>query len=218
MSVLSSHMLPRAWILVMAGVSVLAVVLGLAFALTRPAATQSSAAGAAGAEAASSAGFDGAAVAGAPSHGFTLSEVGGGPVSLSQFRGQVTVLAFLYSSCGATCVLIAQQIRGALDELARPVPVLLISADPAADTPASVDRFLQSVSLRGRVHYLSGSQKQLQAVWRAYGTVAAASAGRAAFARFASVILLGESGRERVVFGQEQLTAEGLAHDIRKLS
>ena len=211
-------MLPRAWILVLAGVSVLAVVLGLAFALTRPAGTQSSAAGAAGAEAASPQGFDGAAIAGAPAHGFTLSEVGGGPVSLSQFRGHVTVLAFLYSSCGATCVLIAQQIRGALDELPRPVPVLLISADPAADTPASVARFLQSVSLRGRVHYLSGSEKQLQAVWRAYGTVAAATRGRAAFERFASVILLGESGRERVVFGQEQLTAEGLAHDIRKLS
>ena len=52
------------------------------------------------------------------------------------------MLAFLYSTCGATCVLIAQQIRGALDELPRPVPVLIVSADPRADTPARVKRFL----------------------------------------------------------------------------
>ena len=51
--------------------------------------------------------------------------------------------------------MIAQQIRGALDELRRPVPVLLISADPAADTPARVRRFLPRVSLSGRVRYLT---------------------------------------------------------------
>ena len=38
----------------------------------------------------------------------------------ARYRGQVTILAFLYSTCGATCVLIAQQIRGALDELPAP--------------------------------------------------------------------------------------------------
>ena len=34
-----------------------------------------------------------------------------------RLRGQPVVLAFLYSRCGAPCTLIAQQIRGALDEL-----------------------------------------------------------------------------------------------------
>ncbi len=72
-------------------------------------------------------------------------------MSLSSYRGQVVVLAFLYSTCGATCTLIAQQIRGALDELPQPVPVLIVSADPAADTPASVARFLARVSLTGRI-------------------------------------------------------------------
>ena len=37
-----------------------------------------------------------------------------------EYRGHVVVLTFLYPTCGATCVLIAQQIRGALDELATP--------------------------------------------------------------------------------------------------
>jgi protein SCO1/2 len=162
-------------------------------------------------------GFDGAALpANVRPHDFTLTDQAGRRVSLSRYRGQVTILAFLYSGCGPTCVLIAQQVRGALNELAHPVPVLFVSADPAADTPANVGRFLAQVSLTG-VHYLTGSRAQLQPVWRAYGAVPASS-GRAAFDRSASVILLDRAGRERILFGSEQLTPEGLSHDVRKLS
>jgi protein SCO1 len=163
-------------------------------------------------------GFDGAALPQAtPVRDFTLYDQSGRPVSLSDYRGQVTVLAFPYATCGAPCVVIAQQIRGALDELPHPVPVLLISADPTADTARRVRRFLRSVSLAGRVRYLTGPPQSLRAVWRAYGVVPA-SAGAAAFARSASVLLLDRAGRERVIFQQEQLTPEALAHDIRKLS
>lgn len=167
----------------------------------------------------SGAGFDGAALpAGLPAHEFTLTDVlSGRPVSLARYNGQVAVLAFPYSTCGAPCTLLAQQVRGALDELPRPVPVLFVSADPAADSRASVSRFLAGVSLSGRVQYLTGSPAALQGVWRAYGVVPA-SAGRAAFASHAEVILLDARGGERVIFGLEQLTPEGLAHDICKLA
>jgi cytochrome oxidase Cu insertion factor (SCO1/SenC/PrrC family) len=129
----------------------------------------------------------------------------------------VTVLAFLSSTCGAACTLIAQQVRGALDELAHPVPVLLISVDPSGDTPASVARFLARVSLAGRARFLTGPRAALEATWREYG-VHPLSSGRSAFERSATVALLDRDGRERVLFGVEQLTPEGLAHDIRALS
>jgi protein SCO1 len=166
----------------------------------------------------SASGFEGAALpAGAPARDFTLTDLPGHRVMLSSYRGQVTILAFLYSSCGATCVLIAQQVRGALDELAHHTPVLFVSVDPGGDTPARVGRFLTQVSLGGRVRYLTGPRAALQRVWRAFGAVPA-SRGGAAFDRSASVIVLDRGGRERVIFGLEQLTAEGLAHDVRKLS
>jgi protein SCO1 len=161
--------------------------------------------------------FDGAALPDdltAPD--FALADQRGRQVRLARYRGSVTILAFLYSSCGSTCEVIAQQIRGALDELPRPVPVLLLSADPAADTPASIRSFLARVSLTGRVRYLTGSPAQLRPVWRAFH-VAPASDGRAAFERTASVLLIDARGRERVLFGLEQLTPEALAHDIEKL-
>lgn len=168
----------------------------------------------------SSSGFDGAALpAGVPAPAnFTLRDLTGRgvPVSLSSYRGRVAIVAFPYSTCGATCVVIAQQIRGALDELAQPVPVLMISADPSVDTPARARGFLAHASLSGRASYLSGTRAQLRTVWRSFRVVPA-SAGSAAFDRSASVFLLDRTGRERVVYQLEQLTPEALSHDIRKL-
>ncbi|MBA3807567.1 MAG: SCO family protein [Solirubrobacterales bacterium] len=161
--------------------------------------------------------FGGAALPpGSPAPDFTLVDQDGRPVSLSQTRGEVTVLSFLYSGCGAACVVIAQQIRGALDQLRRPARVLILSADPRADTPARMGRFLTQQSLSGRASYLSGSLAQLRPIWRAFG-VTPASAGRVAFDRTATVTLLDPQRRRRVLFGSEQLTPEALAHDIGRL-
>jgi protein SCO1/2 len=211
-------MRPRPQIVLLGLAAVLVVAFVLVVTLDGPA-THSPAGSPTGAttDVPSASGFDGAALPGdvlAPE--FTLTDQNGHLISLADYRGQVVVLAFLYSTCGPTCIVIAQQIRGALDELPRPVPVLFVSADPAADTPAHVARFLQTVSLAGRVRYLTGPVSQLRPLWRAYRITPAVS-DPAAFDRYASVLLLDGRGRERVLFEEEQLTPESLAHDIGKL-
>lgn len=163
-------------------------------------------------------GFDGAALPpGLKAADFMLTDQNGRRVSLSDYRGQVVVVAFLYSTCGATCIVIAQQIRGALDDLderhSHPPAVLIVSADPATDTRAHVARFLSEVSLSGRVRYLTGARSQLRQIWRSYD-VTPASAGAAAFDRVASVLLIDARGNKRVLFESEQLTPESLSHDI----
>jgi protein SCO1 len=147
---------------------------------------------------------------------FTLSDQEGRRVSLAQYRGQVVVLTFLYSTCGGPCVLIAQQIRGALDELSGHVPTLIVSANPASDSPAHVRRFLSEAALSGLAQYLTGPPALLRQVWAAYH-VKPASAGSRVFDEYASVLLIDPSGSERVVFQSEQLTPESLSHDIQKL-
>jgi cytochrome oxidase Cu insertion factor (SCO1/SenC/PrrC family) len=168
---------------------------------------------------ASQGGFDGAALPGShPAPDFSLDDQYGRHLSLASLRGTPVLLAFLYSQCGAPCVLIAQQIRGALDELgSHPIPVVIVSADPAGDTPVAVRRFLAEVSLSGRVYYLTGSDAQLHRIWSAYD-VHPAAAGRTTFAKYATVRLLDSRGHERVVYGSEQLTPEALAHDAAKLA
>jgi protein SCO1/2 len=150
-----------------------------------------------------------------PAPPIALRDQYGQPVSLAALRGKPVVIAFLYTHCGAPCTLIAQQIRGALDELKEPVTVLIVSADPAGDTPQAVRSFLAATSLSGRVHYLTGSPAALGGIWRTY-RVKPASAGARAFAEHAAVLLVDPNGRERVLYGTEQLTPEALAHDISR--
>jgi len=66
------------------------------------------------------------------------------------------------------------------------------------------------------VLYLDGTPAELRSIWHAYHVVPA-SAGSAAFGAAAEVRLLDAGGRERVVFGTEQLSPDALAHDIRRL-
>jgi len=163
--------------------------------------------------------FDGAAFpAGVRAHDFRLTNQRGQSVSLSDYRGKVVVLAFLFSRC-RTCVLVANQVRGALDELegVHGVSTIFASTDPRADPRASVSRFLNEVSLGSRVEYLTGTQRQLEPVWKAYA-IAPVSAGRSASEAGTTIVLIDRAGVERVGFGLEQITPEGLSHDIRLLA
>jgi protein SCO1/2 len=162
--------------------------------------------------------FDGAVFPpGVRAHDFTLTNQHGQRVSLSSYRGQVVMLAFMFSNCH-TCVLVANQVRGALDELeGHPHPTtLVVSTDPRADTRASVSRFLSETSLSGQVEYLTGTARELQPVWKAYA-VSPVSASRTAAEAGITVLLIDREGIERVGFEVEQIAPEDLAHDIRLL-
>jgi protein SCO1/2 len=171
-----------------------------------------------GKSAAHSSDFDGAVFPpGVRAHDFTLTNQHGQRVSLSSYRGRVVMLAFMFSNC-QTCVLVANQVRGALDELERsPHPAtLIVSTDPRADTHESVSRFLDETSLSGQAEYLTGTPKELRPVWRAYA-ISPVSAGKTAAEAGITVLLIDRKGIERVGFEVEQITPESLSHDIRLL-
>jgi protein SCO1 len=212
---------PRVHPLALAAVAALVVVLALVAVLVGSRGHGSAAGVSSPTAAGPGSGFDGAALpVGASAPDFTLSNQYGERVSLGGYRGRVVVLTFLYSTCGDTCVVIAQQIRGALDELDgehdRLPAVLIVSADPAADSPTHIRSFLSQVSLSGRAQYLTGPASRLRAIWRAYA-IKPASVGRSEFDEYAAVLVLDPAGRERVLFESEELTPEALSHDVRKL-
>jgi protein SCO1 len=151
-------------------------------------------------------------------HAFTLIDQNAESVSLEGSRGRVRLLAFLSASRRGS-LLVAQQIRGALDELqageASQLTVLIVSTDRSASHP-QVERFLQEAGLTGRARLLTGPPDRLRAIWKAYGVVPA-SEGEPAFLSSTPIFLVDRAGIERVGFPVEQLTPEGLAHDLRVL-
>jgi protein SCO1 len=151
--------------------------------------------------------------AGIPPADFALRDQDGHVARLADDRGRVVVLTFMYSTCQDTCPITAQQIRGALDQLGHDVPALAISVDPTNDTPSSARSFLLRQKLTGRMRFLLGSRAALAPVWKAYG-IQPQGAG---FEHSAYVLLIDKRGRQRIGFPVDQLTPEGLAHDIRRL-
>lgn len=149
-----------------------------------------------------------------PPRDFHLTDQDGRPASLSQYRGRVVILTFLYSHCRDTCPLTAQQIRGALDDVGgSSVPALAVSVDPAHDTRASAHQFVADQHMTGRLRFLLGSSSKLAPVWRAYGIQPEGQG----YEHSAYVLLIDRRGRQRVGFPTDQLTPEGLAHDVRRL-
>jgi protein SCO1 len=165
--------------------------------------------------------FDGAVFpTGVHAPNFELPGLSGRPVSLSAERGHVVALVFMPGDC-RTCRLVAEQIRGALDELeSRPtrsanVRTILVSTDPAVG-PVRLHAFLAKNELLGRVSYLTAGEARLKPVWDAYHAVKPSSS-RTSAEDAITVLLIDKLGAERVGFGIEQITPEGLSHDIRLL-
>jgi len=145
---------------------------------------------------------------------FRLHDQDGRLATMRAYRGRLVVVTFMYSTCRDTCPLTAQQIRGALDQLGRAVPVLAISVDPVSDTPANVRRFLAEQHMTRRMRYLTGTAAQLAPVWRAYGIQPETSGSE----HTASTVVVDGAGRQRVGYLSDQLTPEGLSADLRALS
>ena len=145
---------------------------------------------------------------------FRLHDQDGAATTMRAYRGRTVVVTFLYSTCRDTCPLTAQQIRGALDQLGRDVPVLAISVDPRGDTSLHVKQFLVRQHLTGRMRYLVGTRAQLEPIWRAYGIQPQGDG----FEHTASTVIVDGAGRQRVGYLTDQLTPEALAADLRTLA
>jgi protein SCO1/2 len=149
---------------------------------------------------------------------FTLSDQDGKTVRLSDYAGRVVILTFLYSTCQDTCPLIAQQIRGALDQLGRGVvPALAVSVDPTADTQLNAQRFLFKQSVVGRMRFLLGTRAQLEPIWRSFAIQPQSTTATTRSDHSVDTILLDKAGRPTVGYQADELTPEALAHDVRRL-
>ncbi|HEX3316882.1 MAG TPA: SCO family protein [Solirubrobacteraceae bacterium] len=148
-----------------------------------------------------------------PPQDFSLRDQDGRMASLRSYRGRPVILTFMYSTCQNTCPIMADQIRGAMDQLGYDVPALAVSVDPKNDTPLNAKRFLLKHALVGRMRFLLGTRAQLRPIWKAYGIQPQGKQ----FDHSAYVLLIDKRGKQRVGFPESELTPEGLAHDVKVL-
>ena len=97
----------------------------------------------------------------------TWRTVDGAQQSLDRYRGEFVVLAFVYTSCTATCPLTTQRLKqldAALQKAGKRTRVVIISLDPATDTPEAVDAYRTKHKLDGLPNFsvLVGTEAQLR--------------------------------------------------------
>jgi protein SCO1/2 len=144
---------------------------------------------------------------------FRLRDQDGHVITSRSFRGRPVVYAFVYSTCRDTCPAEVQTIRGALDDLGRDVPVMGVSVDPANDTPRRAMAFLLEQKMTGRMHFLLGTRRQLEPVWKGFGIRPESKR----LEHSVHVVLADAQGRQRIGFPFDELTEERLAHDLARL-
>jgi protein SCO1/2 len=155
----------------------------------------------------------------APAPEFNLNDtLAGQPLALSSLRGNVVVLAFLYTHCPDTCPLTAEHFRDVQKTLgsdAIHVQFVAISVDPENDTPDAVRTFTAAHRLTSNWHYLIGERPQLEALWALYG-VGSFSNGTAVVSHNDAIYLIDTQGRERLLV-HASTTEEDLTNDLRAL-
>ena len=148
---------------------------------------------------------------------FALENQDGTIVRIADERGKVVVLTPLYTQCQDSCPLVAQQVRGALDDLSaadrKRVVAHAVSVDPVGDTQERAKQFLVDRRVAGYLDYLLGDRAELAPVWREFGFAPQLDSRE----HNSYVVLLNRAGRQRVGFPIQYLTPEGLRHDIELL-
>ena len=102
---------------------------------------------------------------------FTLRDQFGQSVSLSDFKGKVVLLTFLYTNCPDVCPITTNQLREAYDSLgerANDIAIVVVSVDPDRDTVAAALDYSERWEMTDRWSYLVGTQPELAPVWKAY--------------------------------------------------
>jgi len=105
-----------------------------------------------------------------PAPEINLTDHNGQPFTLSSQRGKVVLLYFGYVNCPDECPLTMAHLKlalGSLENRAKDVQVVMVSTDPARDTPQALEDFMGhcNPSFLG----LTGTPEELQKAWKDYG-------------------------------------------------
>jgi protein SCO1/2 len=113
----------------------------------------------------------------APAPDFMLTSQDGAQVTLTDFRGKVVAVTFIYTACTSTCPVLTPMMSFVQDQLGRDfgrkITFVSITVDPERDSPQVLKEYATSfgANLSGW-SFLTGSPAAIRDVTRRYGAVA----------------------------------------------
>lgn len=91
----------------------------------------------------------------------------GGKTSLEAWKGRWYALTFVYTGCAGTCPLTTRKLKrldAALQKAGRPLDLVVVSLDPAHDTPEAIAQYRAryEITKAKRWHVLVGDDAQVR--------------------------------------------------------
>ena len=117
----------------------------------------------------------------APAPDFMLTSQDGARVTLTDFRGKVVAVTFIYTSCTSTCPVLTPMMSFVQDQLGSnfgtKIAFVSITVDPERDTPQVLKEYAQAfdANLAGWA-FLTGTPDAIRDVTRRYGVFASKTA------------------------------------------
>jgi cytochrome oxidase Cu insertion factor (SCO1/SenC/PrrC family) len=143
----------------------------------------------------------GSSLGGKPAPDFRLRNQFGQPMSLSQFRGKVVMLAFEDSECTTVCPLTTQsmlQAKQLLGPAGSQVQLLGVDANPDAISVADVLSYSRTHALVNQWNFLTGSLAELKATWKSYDIAVQIEQGQ--IDHTPALFVIDQQGRERKLY------------------
>jgi protein SCO1/2 len=152
---------------------------------------------------------------------FQLTDPGGHPRSLADYRGKAVAVFFGYTQCPDVCPTTMAALAEAMRKLggdADRVQVIFITVDPDRDTPDLLGKYVPAfdprfVGLRGDAAATERTAREFKVI---YQKVPGNAPGRYTVDHSAGVFLFDPQGRLRVFEGNNA-SPEVFAHDLRAL-
>src|SRR5436853_689444 len=114
----------------------------------------------------------------APAPDFALTSQDGAPVKLSDYRGRVVAVTFIFTLCADTCPVLTPMMSFVQDQLGEDfgekIAFVSITVDPERDTPEVLKEYGEAFGANfAGWFFLTGSPPTVREVTRRYGVFAA---------------------------------------------
>jgi protein SCO1/2 len=150
---------------------------------------------------------------------FTLTNQDGLEVKLSDFRGKVVVMDFIYTRCPDICGELNYRLQSVWhqlkEELRQGVVLLSVSFD-LYDTPEVLKQFEKVYNVPGW-QFLTGTEKKINQVTSDYGVAYALETGEWEIRHSVVIVLIDRSGMVRKTYGDPYFPEKDMIRELEYL-